>query len=204
MNQLTCEETDFGQAASKWCLDSIQKHHAQSIYIPAGNTPIALYKIWQNEQPAYLRNKTLVQIDDVLTGRSKGLFKTFFEEHLPSHTNQIEFIHAAGHQADLAILGLGLNGHVAFHEPGVPEHFYSGCVKLTEITRKNLDLEDPTWGITYGAEAFLRTKAILMMVSGKSKREVVKRLLNRDATLPATRLLSHPNFTLLCDRAAIS
>ena len=164
---------------------------------------MALYDVWRTESPDYLDGMKLIQIDDVMNGHDAGVFKKFFSDHLPGHQKQIEFITNADSRADLAILGLGLNGHVAFHEPGIDDAFYSGCVRLNEITCDHLGLERGTWGISYGAAAFASAKAVLMMVSGSSKADVLARLIDRDPTLPATSLLAHRDFTILADPDAL-
>ena len=94
-----------------------------------------------------------------LTGPKKGVFKIFLEENLPHYRHQIRFVDDCSRAADLAILGLGLNGHVAFHEPGIDGSFYSGSVRLSEITCDHLGLERGTWGVSYGAGAFSRSRA---------------------------------------------
>jgi hypothetical protein len=164
---------------------------------------MSLYKVWETKKPDYLRGMDLVQIDDVLTGSQRGMFKRFFDEHLPSYLTQLRGIEMGDRQADLAVLGLGLNGHVAFHEPGVDSGFYSGCVRLSEVTCQNLELEPGTWGISYGAQAFNACKSILMIVCGSSKREILQRLLEGESSVPASALLNHPSFTILADREAL-
>lgn len=193
----------LGRAASDWCQKKKNKYNAQSIYIPAGRTPTALYENWKFERPEFLNGVKLIQIDDVLTGRRSGMFKRFFIEHLSDFEKQIEFITTGQSQADLAILGLGLNGHVAFHEPGIDDSFYSGCMALSEITCHHLDLEPDTKGISYGVGAFIQSKAILIMVSGSSKCEILARLVDRDPRLPATSLLKHHDVTILADPDAL-
>ena len=148
----------------------------------------------------YLKGLSLRQIDDLATGPRRGLFREFFARHLPSYASQLvplESGSAAEEGADLAILGLGLNGHVAFHEPGLDPRFFAGCVRLSAETCQNLAAGENAWGISYGIEAFRRTRAILMMAYGPAKHDIVQRLLARDPALPATHLLGHPDFTLL-------
>ncbi len=154
------------------------------------------------QQPSWLRGLRLKQIDDVLSGPQAGVFRAFFEKHLPSFNSQMDWIDKADESADVAILGLGPNGHIAFHEPHLPETFFGGCVDLSDITRRTLGLSERTWGITYGASTFMNCKSILMIASGSSKRDVVKKLVARSADLPATSLLKHRDFTLLVDRDA--
>lgn len=167
--------------------------------MPAGETPRVLYEQWQKADPDFLKGMTLIQIDDVVSGRKKDMFKHFFFEHLPRYQKQFVFFNDGEMIADLAVLGLGLNGHVAFHEPGVSPQFFSGCVQLSQKTKETLDLEPETWGQTFGIDAFIRTKAILMLVRGEKKREVVNRLMRADPSLPASSLLKHNNFTLITD-----
>lgn len=204
MNTIICEESlTLGRAASNWVQERVRRYKARSIFIPAGNTPIPLYEFWEKERPDFLNNVTLLQIDEVLTGRKKGVFKEFFQKHLPNYSHQIRYVDAAEEVADLAILGLGVNGHVAFHEPGIDNRFYSGCVKLTPKTCEYLKLEENTWGVTYGVDAFIRCKSIMMTVSGQGKREILQRLIKEDRNLPATALLHHTDITLLADREAL-
>jgi 6-phosphogluconolactonase/glucosamine-6-phosphate isomerase/deaminase len=205
MKTIVCEESlDLGPAASKWCAEKINAYRARSMYVPAGRTPMALYEEWRRHTPSYLSGLELLQIDDVLTGEHRGVFRRFFEEQLPDNIQQIKFIESGSDQADLAVLGLGLNGHVAFHEPGIPANFYSGSVRLSPITCEHLHLEPGTWGISYGADAFFRSRAVLMMVSGHSKRDILNKLINGDQSLPASQLLNHPDFTLLVDSEALN
>jgi 6-phosphogluconolactonase/glucosamine-6-phosphate isomerase/deaminase len=192
---------DLNRQASQWLEQKIRSG-ARSVFLPAGRTPEALYALWEKEKPSWLSGIRLKQIDDVLDGPQAGVFRKFFEEHLPSYIGQFEWIDRADAGADVAILGLGLNGHVAFHEPILPRNFFGGCVELTEITRRTLGLSEKTWGITYGASTFMQCRSILMMASGESKRDVVSRLCARSATLPATALLEHRDFSLIIDRAA--
>ena len=191
------DEQEIAHKAFTWCQKQIEKHHASSIYIPAGQTPVQLYRLWEKEKPQFLRNIDLVQIDDVLTKPKNGIFRTFLQEHLPSYQKQIQWIGDAPKQADLAILGLGLNGHVAFHEPGIPDHFNFGCVRLEESTVRRLDLQGEHWGITYGAGSFFAAKAVLLIVSGSGKAEVFKKFLSQNSLFPAHKLKGHKNLEVL-------
>ncbi|MEK6556643.1 MAG: 6-phosphogluconolactonase, partial [Bdellovibrionota bacterium] len=129
----------------------------------------------------------------------KHIFRQFFIDHLASYQKQMSFFDKGDEVADLAILGLGMNGHVAFHEPGIQTEFFSGCLPLTNKTLEVLDLEKGTWGQTFGLGAFLKTKSILMIVRGAKKESVVERMMAADKELPAAALLKHSDFTLITD-----
>lgn len=195
------DQSDWLNFANEWLSSNIINFKANSLYVPAGETPRPLYGHWEQHKPSFLKNIRFVQIDDVATGPQKNLFKTFFLKELPSYQKQFSFFENGEDQAQLALLGLGLNGHVAFHEPGIPQHFYSGCVRLSETTIFNLNLKQKnTWGKTYGVNAFMKTKAILFLVRGENKRQILQKLLDpQNKSLPASALIEHGNCTVLCD-----
>lgn len=113
---------------------------------------------------------------------------------------------------DLQILGIGLNGHIGFNEPGTSWDSDTHVVRLTSSTRMaNLrffhTLSDvPTHAITMGIGTILRSKQIYLLAAGEKKAEVVRRLLLEEPCikLPASALHHHPDATLIVDQAAIS
>lgn len=190
------DENEWVSLAWRWLHDEVQA--GQRVFVPAGGTPEPFYRRWVQEPTSLLRSLTLVQIDDILNGPQKGTFKKFFEKELPPFLKQIEWIDRADRAADIAILGVGVNGHVAFHEPHMPRHFTSGCVRLSVETLEYLRLDDPTWGVTYGVGAFMKAKKILVMAKGEKKERILKRAL-KDKNLPISFILEHPHVTLLTD-----
>lgn len=197
----------FGKDESEWvnlAWTWMHEHIApgERVFIPAGGTPQPLYRRWTEHATPLLRSLRLMQIDEILTGPQRGHFKTFFEQELPGALNQMEWIDRADGQADVSILGVGVNGHVAFHEPGLPREFNSGCVRLTDETRRYLHLSEPTWGLTYGVSAFARSKKILVLVKGARKQDIMKRAL-RHEELPIAWILDHPGVTVVTDFALV-
>lgn len=204
MKLITCEDLNhLAASVTAWGDRATRQYRARSIFVPAGQTPVPVYAHWKKVAPEFLSTLAFLQIDDILTGPQQGLFAGFLREHLSPFQKQIKFIESANETADLCLLGLGLNGHVAFHEPEIAPGFFSGCVPLSAKTQKTLGVAPGTWGITYGAGAFMRSKSILFMVSGASKRDILKRLLAQDQTLPASWLLMHPDVTIVADQAAL-
>lgn len=188
----------LSRETTKWCAAKAPK----SMFLPAGRTPTPVYQLWEKENPSFLKGIPLFQIDDVMHGKGKGQFKKFFEDELPSYLSQFTWIEEGDDEADVALLGLGLNGHVAFHEPGLGRDFFSGCVRLSDVTRGQIEAEPGTWGITYGAGAFNRCRAVCVIVSGKSKREILQKFLAGDPSLPVSALLKHADLTVITDRDA--
>ncbi|MBT7609628.1 MAG: hypothetical protein HN576_07720 [Bacteriovoracaceae bacterium] len=195
------DENSIADFAYQWTEEKIAEFGATSLYIPAGKTPVQLYLLFEKLRPSWLENKKLIQVDDILDGAEKGKFNKFFAEILKGYYKNIIIpsLHQP-HQADLSILGLGPNGHIAFHEPHLPDNFEYGEVNLTGQTKKDLDLPDNTKGITYGATKFLRTKAILLIVVGENKKQILSKLLN-GFKCPATLLLDHSDLTIVCEES---
>ena len=195
------DEKELVAIANKWCEEKFLHYQAKSIYLPAGNTPTPLYRYWEKTKPAYLNNILLQQMDEVMEGPKQNCFAIFFKKELPNYE-----VRAANAepilQADLGIFGLGKNGHVAFHEPGMPADFTHGALKLSKQSSKTLGIVENTNAISYGLGSFLKTKAALLIVSGKSKKTILKKLLKKDPSLPASLLLAHKDLTILADTSA--
>ena len=111
---------------------------------------------------------------------------------------------------DLQLLGIGGNGHIGFNEPGTPFDRETFLVKLAERTRQDNkmffkeDEEVPHYAITMGIKNIMEAKKIVMLISGKSKAEAVKRLLSGEITtdFPASILHKHPDVTVIIDEPA--
>lgn len=113
---------------------------------------------------------------------------------------------------DLQILGIGLNGHIGFNEPGTSWNSTTHVVQLAPSTRMANrrffhSLSDvPTHAITMGIGTIFRSKQIYLLASGEKKAEIVRRFLLEEPCLqlPASALHQHPDATLIVDQAAIS
>ena len=172
------------------------------IQLPAGNTPLALYRSWELTRPAFLNGLLFQQVDDVITGPKSGCFKSFFNEHLPSYQKQFLPLTGSPVVPGIAILGIGANGHLAFHEPEINITLNYGCVQLSESTCAGLGVTAPTWGLTYGAGHFARCKALLIIAKGKNKRPILEKAMSEiEPTSPLSYILKiHSNCTLIIDR----
>jgi len=113
---------------------------------------------------------------------------------------------------DLAVLGLGRDGHVAFDEPGTPPEAPMREVSLTQATRADAaetfgGIDNvPERAITTGLRTLLEARALLLLVTGESKAEVLRAAFEGPLSteLPASLLRGHPRLTIICDRAAAS
>lgn len=113
---------------------------------------------------------------------------------------------------DLQLLGLGHNGHIGFNEPAPAFDKETHCVDLTESTieankRFFASADDvPRQAYTMGIGTIMKSKKILVVVSGEDKAEIVAKAFCGDVTpeVPASILQFHPDVTVVVDEAAAS
>ena len=158
-------------------------------------------------------------------------FRSFMERHLFSKTDRppakIHFLAgdardpeaeclrferelARGGPADLALVGIGRNGHVAYIEPGAALPPKTSPVRLSASTRRALEAQGirsvPREALTMGIETILEAREILLVATGKEKANIVAAALAGPVTprCPASFLSLHPSLTVVLDRAAAS
>ena len=113
-------------------------------------------------------------------------------------------IEAAG-GVDIQLLGIGVNGHIGFNEPGTPFALGTNVVELTESTREankiyfNSIDEVPTHAITMGIQTIMNAKKVVLLISGASKQEAMERLRGGEVSedFPASALHNHRDVTVI-------
>jgi len=181
------------------------------------------------------QNVTTFNLDEYvgLSGENKNSYRYFMNEKLFNHidinknnTNiprgdckdieeeclRYESLLAKYGGIDLQILGIGSNGHIGFNEPGTSFTSQTHEIKLAPSTInanarffKRIE-EVPTKAITMGISTIMKSKEILLLVSGESKKDAMAKLLNGNVTesFPASVLKNHPCVTIIADKAAVS
>ncbi len=115
--------------------------------------------------------------------------------------------------ADLQLLGMGHDGHIAFNEPC--DHFPLGThlVDLDPMTLEanarffdNDPNKVPHQAMTMGIGTIMSAKKILMIVSGADKAAILAKALLGPITpqVPASALQLHPDVTVVADEAALA
>ena len=106
---------------------------------------------------------------------------------------------------DLQLLGIGLDGHIGFNEPDKYFVKTTHVVDLHESTIKansrffaNID-EVPRRAITMGMVSIMQAKKILLIASGKAKRDILEKAFYGPITpeIPASILQLHPDITVI-------
>jgi galactosamine-6-phosphate isomerase len=112
---------------------------------------------------------------------------------------------------DLMIVGIGMNGHIGFNEPGVDFNLLSHVINLDETTvtvgkkyfRQEVKLEK---GITLGLVHLLNSKKVLLLANGERKAAVIKKAVDGEITnlFPASIMQRHENGLIVIDNKAAS
>ena len=107
---------------------------------------------------------------------------------------------------DLAVLGVGADGHVAYNLPGATAEA-THSVTLPSRIANGLEIPEaarPPRAITMGLGTIRNADSLLMLATGSGKRAPVDAMRrgSRVPELPCTTLLGHPRFELLVDQAA--
>lgn len=112
---------------------------------------------------------------------------------------------------DLAVVGVGVNGHVAFNEPGSDPSLGTRVVELSEVTRRAQALwfgglvgRVPRRAVTVGMRTIMAARRIVLLACGRHKAKVVYKMLLEPPSeqLPASLLRLHPDLTVLLDEEA--
>ena len=110
---------------------------------------------------------------------------------------------------DLTLVGIGINGHIGFNEPGIDPNLGAHVVVLDAVTSKvgqkyfkeNREL---TKGITLGMAQIMASRKVLLLANGKNKASIIHKTLreNISASIPASLIREHPNALILLDEEA--
>jgi glucosamine-6-phosphate deaminase len=111
---------------------------------------------------------------------------------------------------DLAVLGIGRDGHVAFDEPGSHPHDRVRRVKLAPATIADAaadfggESNVPPEALTVGLSTLIAAREVLVIVTGEEKAQALHDMLEGPAgpQSPASLLRDHPRLTVVCDHDA--
>lgn len=209
-----------------------------SVFIlPTGSTPITTYKNvvdMYNKGELSFKNAITFNLDEYISIASdhEERYYNFMHRHLFSHVDidpknvnipdnltddcekecvRYEEKYRASGCADMAILGIGNNGHIGFNEPGTS---FDSVTHVTNIAQSTIKAnsrffasEDlvPKQAMTMGISTILSAKKIFILITGKSKHDILVKLLNTleaDEGIPATALRNHCDVTIYADREA--
>jgi glucosamine-6-phosphate deaminase len=217
-------DKEIGDKVSSEILKLVEKKPAAVLGLATGSSPLGTYTalvIKAKQQGVSFHQVTTFNLDEYLDcSDPKQTYHVFMAEHVfnaldfdakklnfPSLENLSsydEMIAKAG-GVDLQLLGIGVNGHVGFNEPGTPNDSLTHIITLSATTRRsnsrffkdNLDLV-PKQAVSEGLATIANSKHIIMIADDLTKQTAIHHLLygHGDPNVPATALLHHPNFDL--------
>ncbi len=116
---------------------------------------------------------------------------------------------AAASNLDLVVLGLGMNGHVGFNEPGSRPDSPTRIVRLAASSRQAAMARYgasrvPSAGVTVGMDQILGAREVWLLVTGERKAQILRRALRdpEGPDCPASFLRRHANLSTLADEEA--
>ena len=203
------------------------------IALPTGQTPLGLYAEWVARAAAMrlsVAQARFFNLDDYLgvSADHPLSYARFLREHflgpagvaeqhirllrgdavgIEEECRDYEAAIAAAGGLDLAILGLGTNGHIGFNEPGSDWAARTRVVSLSAETRATHVAQThgkfviPEYGITVGISTILAAREVLLLVAGRGKARALAafRAGIQDPMWPVTALLTHRHLTVVAE-----
>ena len=222
----------FVAAACDVIRERVAARRELALTLPTGRTPIPLYRrlVELHDRDEFdLDAATVFMLDEYLDSPTYpvGSFAAFLREHLGSLVfNGRTTVHELAPREDaqdlraydalldgvggldLAMVGVGRNGHVGFNEPGSRDDERTHVVALAPDTVE-ANFAHSSWhatrAVTIGLADLRRASSILVLVSGPGKQRVVAQLVDgqRLNNVPVTHLAEHPDLTVVVDRASL-
>lgn len=225
------------KAVAEHIITYINKKPNSLIELPGGDTPLGIFKYLleaAKEGRLNLSECAFVSLDEWenLGYDTKGsCIQTLFDylyKQLPIDTaKQVCFFDGKANLEeeckrvdkfvfehdgiDVAVLGIGMNGHIGFNEPGVDENQYCTIVPLDEVTKsvsvkyfgEQLNIGH---GITLGMKHFFNAKEVLLIADSPRKADIVKQVVEGEITnqVPASLMRKVEGSVLYLDEGAAS
>lgn len=131
--------------------------------------------------------------------------------NLLAECNRIDEVVAELGPIDLTLVGIGMNGHIGFNEPGVDPQLGAHVVTLDAVTtnvgQKYFKEEKLlTQGISLGMAQLMASGKVLLLANGLKKAAIIRKTLREDISnaVPASLIRNHSAGMVLLDREATS
>jgi glucosamine-6-phosphate deaminase len=236
--KVVTDERAMSVAAADVVVEILNAYPEAAISLPTGSTPVGMFNelIQRGKAGAVdLTRFHLFCLDEYLgvseedpNTLTSWLMRTFIVpagiplDHVHTLPVADEYPEAAAKRyeesiagcggLELAVLGIGGNGHIAYNEPGSASDSRTRIVQLTaESVEQAAGYFDgasvPTTAMTVGVGTLLEARKIVLIASGASKQEILHAALKGPLTadVPASWLrLAPERVTVIVDEAAAS
>ena len=112
---------------------------------------------------------------------------------------------------DLMLVGVGMNGHIGFNEPGVVVTNNAHVIDLDEVTQSvgQKYFSEPAEikkGITLGFNQLLESRKVILVANGLKKAAVIRKTLEEEIStaMPASIIRTHVQGIVMIDEEAAS
>ncbi len=204
--------------------------------LATGGTPEGVYKQlidWYNKGDLDFSQVTSINLDEYvgLNHSHEQSYWYFMQKHFFEHINirpsHIFVPDGANPDADtvcreydriiqhfggidLQLLGIGVDGHIGFNEPGAAFELGTHRVRLQNSTIQAnkryfaSEADVPTEAYTMGIKTIMQARKVLLIASGSAKANIMREALYGPVTpqVPASILQMHPDLTVVVDREA--
>ena len=219
---------DWADAVAAELTDRLRVQPRLRLCLPTGETPSPLYAVLSRSTDAELWSQaTVVVLDDYVgltpddpASAGPRLRREVIDRVRPAafievdHSGDLEAavrrLDEAAQGLDLAIVGLGLNGHIGFNEPGSTADSQTRLVDLEPRSRAAAKgygaAGSPERGITIGLGRLLEAGELWLIVTGQPKAEILRAALEGPETpeVPASYLRRHRSLRVMADEPAAS
>ncbi|MCR2821239.1 glucosamine-6-phosphate deaminase [Lederbergia panacisoli] len=238
MEILILEENKFDDKAAEIALTQIKNKPNSTIGFATGNTTVGFHKRLAEkllDEKVDISTFSTFNLDEYVGVSSQNQSSCYYrmEEQffkpLKLRKDQINFLNDLSEHEDLQqrciqfdkkieecggidiqFLGIGLNGHIGFNEPGTAFETNTHVVDIDLNTRESKisvfgSLDNvPKQGVTMGIKSIMMAQKIVLLAKGESKAEIIFKSLTGPATkdIPASVLQLHPNLVVILDKAA--
>jgi len=232
---ITKNYRELSKKAAEIVIKELQKRPKMVICFATGSTPLGLYRNLieaVGEGKISFRDVISFNLDEYYPIKKNSkqsyyyfMFHNFFNK-IDIKKQNINFLNGETknpekeckryqkklkkYKIDLQILGIGVNCHIGFNEPGSSKDSGTRLVKLEECTRKEnsrffkTKKDVPKMALTMGIKDILSAGKILLLASGKKKAKALKKMVeeppNKDC--PASFLKLHKNVIVIADKEA--
>src|SRR5699024_4451903 len=202
MNIIKVENNEaLSEKAADMIEETLHTKENPVLGLATGSTPERLYEILQKrcqDGKVSFQHATTFNLDEYI-----GLSEDDPNKEAIDYEKKL----ADAGKIDLQILGIGLNGHIGFNEPGSDVKSRTQVVDLAKTTieanaRFFNSMDDvPTEAITMGIGTIMEARKIILLVQGEKKAEILSKVLHGDVTsdVPASFLQMHKDVTIITD-----
>lgn len=227
---------ELGQTAALIVVRLVNRSRRTVLALPTGQTPLAMYQ-WlrdlHREGAIDFSSVRTFNLDEFygVSPENPASFAAYMRRELFDHVNLpddgVNLLNPLALDAeaecrdyerrirqaggiDLAILGIGRNGHIAFNEPGSAFDSRTRLVRLAPTTIRDSRAffadpsEVPHSALTMGIGTIMEARQLLLLASGRRKARILARSLLGEVTtaVPASVVQRHPNLTVIADKPA--